>query len=73
MVLHTETHESQMCTPAGPAIILRTSFCAFPQKEQKVIRVDLAIVERVKLGVLELLSLFPCRLWFDHLVNDTIS
>jgi hypothetical protein len=45
--LHTETHESHMCTPAGPAIILRTSFCAFPQKEQKVIRVDLAMIERV--------------------------
>ena len=43
IVLQTDTQESQMCTLAGPAIILRTSFCALPQNEQNVMRVDLAI------------------------------
>jgi len=35
--LHTRTHESQMKTLAGPAIIFLTSCWGFPQKEQKLI------------------------------------
>ena len=42
-VLQTRTQESQMNTLAGPAIIFRTSPCGFPQKEQKLILVGLAI------------------------------
>ena len=43
IVLQTRTQESQMNTLAGPAIIFRTSPCGFPQKEQKLILVGLAI------------------------------
>ena len=42
IVLQTLTHESQMYTP-GPAMIFLTSACDFPQKEQSVIRDDLAM------------------------------
>src|SRR5580658_2783326 len=42
IVLQTFTHESQMYTP-GPAMIFLTSACDFPQKEQSVIRDDLAM------------------------------
>src|ERR1035437_4127898 len=44
MVLQTFTHESQMYTP-GPAIIFFTSACDLPQKEQSVMREDLAMVK----------------------------
>ena len=35
-----------MYTPAGPAIIFFTSPCGFPQKEQKLILVGLAMFGR---------------------------
>ena len=42
IVLQTLTQESQMYTP-GPAMIFLTSACDFPQKEQRVMREDLAM------------------------------
>src|ERR1019366_7982374 len=44
IVLQTFTHESQMYTP-GPAIIFFTSACDLPQKEQRVMREDLAMAK----------------------------
>src|SRR6056300_861432 len=57
IVLQTLTQESQMNTLAGPAIIFRTSPCGFPQKEQKLILVALAIISKnYSFGFLEITS-----------------